>query len=119
VGHVDARFQDSKPRPKSRVKWHENDGRAPDTRERLAAVHKVEAELVSETAALTEEDRWIARNSAPGLPPPPAKSTQPSALLRQSYAWNSNSCFTYGGIFPSLHRDGRRIPGRISQADSN
>ncbi|KAF8122421.1 hypothetical protein K438DRAFT_2004379 [Mycena galopus ATCC 62051] len=34
----------SKPQAKSRIKWHENDGRAPDTRERLAAVEKLEAD---------------------------------------------------------------------------
>ncbi|KAJ6543452.1 hypothetical protein DFH09DRAFT_1088887 [Mycena vulgaris] len=41
-GHVDARFQGSKPKPKSRIKWHPNDGRAPDTRERLEAIEKIE-----------------------------------------------------------------------------
>ncbi|KAJ6523213.1 hypothetical protein B0H19DRAFT_1085835 [Mycena capillaripes] len=42
AGHVDARFQGIKAQPKSRITWHENDGRAPDTRERLAAIEKIE-----------------------------------------------------------------------------
>ncbi|KAJ7483763.1 hypothetical protein B0H11DRAFT_2231915 [Mycena galericulata] len=87
----------SKPQAKSRLKWHENDGRAPDTRERLAAVQKLEAEFAMRNAALTDEERWIAVNSAPAIPAstqsPPMTSTPPTALVRQSYVWDSNSCF--------------------------
>ncbi|KAJ7922631.1 hypothetical protein B0H13DRAFT_2317297 [Mycena leptocephala] len=60
TGHVDARFQGTKPQAKSRIKWHENDGRAPDTRERLAAVVKLEAEFAARNASLTDEERWLA-----------------------------------------------------------
>ncbi|KAJ6451165.1 hypothetical protein C8R45DRAFT_946379 [Mycena sanguinolenta] len=60
VGHVDARFQGTKPQVKSRIKWHENDGRAPDTRERLASVQKLEAQFAARNASLTDEERWLA-----------------------------------------------------------
>ncbi|KAJ7763992.1 hypothetical protein DFH07DRAFT_939194 [Mycena maculata] len=97
AGHVDARFQGSRPVPKSRIKWHENDGRAPDTRERLAAVQKLEAEFAVRNATLSDEERWIACNSAPALPraplPPPPTSAPPTTLMRRSYVWDSNSCF--------------------------
>lgn len=95
AGHVDARFQGSKPQTKSRITWHENDGRAPDTRDRLAAVEKLEAEFTKRNAKLTDEERWLACNSAPsGIPPsPPSESTPPTALALQSYKWEGNSCF--------------------------
>ncbi|KAJ7604282.1 hypothetical protein DFH06DRAFT_1310588 [Mycena polygramma] len=99
AGHVDARFQGTKPRPKSRINWHENDGRAPDTRERLAAVQQIEDEFNARNSALTDEERWRACNSAsvlPNAPPPPSppsNSSPPSALIRQSYVWENNSCF--------------------------
>ncbi|KAJ7137063.1 hypothetical protein C8R44DRAFT_948832 [Mycena epipterygia] len=95
AGHVDARFQGTKPQAKSRITWHENDGRAPDTRERLAAVEKLEAEFAKRNAKLTDEERWLACNSAPsGIPaPPPSESTTPTALALQSYIWEGNSCF--------------------------
>ncbi|KAF7334031.1 hypothetical protein MVEN_02308500 [Mycena venus] len=84
AGHVDARFQGLKPQAKSRIKWHENDGRAPDTRERLAAVQKLEAEFAAQNASLTDEERWLACNSAPAVPngpPPPPNSTPPTDLM--------------------------------------
>ncbi|KAJ7438874.1 hypothetical protein FB451DRAFT_1415998 [Mycena latifolia] len=95
AGHVDARFQGSKPQPKSRLHWHENDGRAPDTRERLAALETAEQELAARNSALTDEERWIACNAAPSHPPapPPPNLTASTALARQSYIWDANSCF--------------------------
>ncbi|KAJ7231573.1 hypothetical protein B0H12DRAFT_1239891 [Mycena haematopus] len=91
VGHVDARFQGTKPQQKSRLKWHENDGRAPDTRERLAAVLKLEAEFEARNKSLTDEERWIACNSAPALPtaPPALNSTPPTAYFRAFIAMGS------------------------------
>ncbi|KAJ6565207.1 hypothetical protein DFH09DRAFT_1081864 [Mycena vulgaris] len=96
AGHVDARFQGSKPKPKSRIKWQPNDGRAPDTRERLEAIEKIEGEFNTLNAALTDAERWDAVNSAP-LPAraqfASPKSSPPTLLSRQSYRWDDNSCF--------------------------
>ncbi|KAJ6474129.1 hypothetical protein C8R45DRAFT_935536 [Mycena sanguinolenta] len=81
---------------KSRIKWHENDGRAPDTHKRLAAVQKLEAEFAARNAALTDEERWFACNSAPVQSSAlvlPQKFTTPTDLRRQSYVWSANSCF--------------------------
>ncbi|KAF8142672.1 hypothetical protein K438DRAFT_1784474 [Mycena galopus ATCC 62051] len=78
-----------KPQPKSRIKWHENDGRAPDTRARLAVVEKLEAEFMARNASSTDEGRWLTCNSAPA----PPNSTPPTTLMLQSYVWNANSCF--------------------------
>ncbi|KAJ7241317.1 hypothetical protein B0H12DRAFT_1237044 [Mycena haematopus] len=54
-----------------------------------------EAEFEARNKSLTDEERWIACNSAPALPtaPPALNSTPPTALMRQSYVWNANSCF--------------------------
>ncbi|KAJ7885633.1 hypothetical protein B0H13DRAFT_1889491 [Mycena leptocephala] len=97
AGHVNARFQGTKLQPKSRLNWHENDGRAPDTRERLAALQKIEDEFTARNSTLTDAERWTACNSGPALlivpPPPPSNSTPPSLLFRQSYVWDANSCF--------------------------
>ncbi|KAJ7797135.1 hypothetical protein B0H13DRAFT_2392309 [Mycena leptocephala] len=82
---------------KSDLNWHENDGRAPDTRERLAALQKIEDEFTARNSTLTDAERWTACNSGPALlivpPPPPSNSTPPSLLFRQSYVWDANSCF--------------------------
>ncbi|KAF7354491.1 hypothetical protein MVEN_01138400 [Mycena venus] len=97
AGHVDARFQGTKPQPKSRINWHENDGRAPDTRERLAAIERIEGDFTALNLALTDAERFNACNSAPvfpSAPPAPApSSTPPTMLMRQSYIWDANSCF--------------------------
>ncbi|KAJ7754779.1 hypothetical protein B0H16DRAFT_1886485 [Mycena metata] len=96
AGHVDARFQGTKAQPKSRIKWHPNDGRAPDTRERLAAIQKIEGDFNALTSELNDGERWKACNSALAVdvpPPAPTNSTPPTQLMRQSYKWEANSCF--------------------------
>ncbi|KAJ7740792.1 hypothetical protein B0H16DRAFT_1728796 [Mycena metata] len=96
TGHVNARFQGTKAQPKSRIKWHPNDGRAPDTRERLAAIQKIEGDFNALTSELNDAERWKACNSALVMdvpPPAPSNSTPPTQLMRQSYEWEANSCF--------------------------
>ncbi|KAJ7240717.1 hypothetical protein C8J57DRAFT_1527386 [Mycena rebaudengoi] len=81
----------SKPQPESRIKWHPNDGRAPDTRERLEAIEKIEGEFNTLNAALTDAERWDAVNSAPSpahAPHTSPKSIPPTPLSRQSYRWD-------------------------------
>ncbi|KAJ6463160.1 hypothetical protein C8R47DRAFT_1225277 [Mycena vitilis] len=96
AGHVQPRFQGQKPNPRSRLTMYANDGRAPDTRERLAAVAQLEAELITQKAALTEAERFAAANSASNavsaaLSGIPQKSGDKRLL--QSYKWDANSCF--------------------------
>ncbi|KAJ7036408.1 hypothetical protein C8F04DRAFT_1181418 [Mycena alexandri] len=97
AGQVDAKCQGTKPRPKSRINWHENNGRAPDTRERLATIQKIEDEFNARNLTLNDAERWKACNSAPpfpnATPPPLINSTPPTPLMLQSYKWEANSCF--------------------------
>ncbi|KAJ6625287.1 hypothetical protein B0H10DRAFT_1942558 [Mycena sp. CBHHK59/15] len=94
AGDVQARFQGSKPQHMSRITWHENDGRAPDTRSRLAAVERLEADLASKKSALTEEECFVAVNSSQASKVPPTKSQISIEIqLLQSYKWDANSCF--------------------------
>ncbi|KAJ6468148.1 hypothetical protein C8R47DRAFT_990106 [Mycena vitilis] len=96
AGHVQPRFQGQKPNPRSRLTMYANDGRAPDTRERLAAVAHLEAKLITQKAALTEAERFAAANSASnavsaalsGIP-----QQSGDKRLLQSYKWDANSCF--------------------------
>jgi hypothetical protein len=78
----------------SRITWYNNDGRAPDTRKRLAAVAKLEADLMAQKSTLSEAERFTAANST-------QKSTVAGEItqqsldkrLLQSYNWDANSCF--------------------------
>ncbi|KAJ7823116.1 hypothetical protein B0H13DRAFT_2376254 [Mycena leptocephala] len=98
AGHVQPKFQGSKPQPMSRLTWYNNDGRAPDTRERLAAVAKLEADLMAQKSTLSEAERFMAANSAQKSMAVVAAAneiTQQSLdkPLLQSYNWEANSCF--------------------------
>ncbi|KAJ7160010.1 hypothetical protein C8R43DRAFT_1177615 [Mycena crocata] len=100
TGDVQPRFQGLKPQPMSRLTktWFENDGRAPDTRERLAVVAKLEADLVAQKSALTESERFAAANASAksvkaGVPGARAGEPSLDRCLVQSYKWDSNSCF--------------------------
>ncbi|KAJ7451365.1 hypothetical protein FB451DRAFT_1525745 [Mycena latifolia] len=100
AGHVQARFQGLRPQPASRITptWYENDGRAPDTRERLAAVAKLEADLAAQKSTLTETERFIAANTSSKSPAAsgtaaPGSHTSLDPRLLQSYKWDANSCF--------------------------
>ncbi|KAJ7203108.1 hypothetical protein GGX14DRAFT_570367 [Mycena pura] len=96
AGHVEARFQGSKPQSSSRLRSYENDGRAPDTRSRLAAVQLLEAQLATQKSQMTEDERFISANSqAPkkSTKPPSGALRLPGSNLLQSYSWDANSCF--------------------------
>ncbi|CAK5269038.1 unnamed protein product [Mycena citricolor] len=94
-GHVDPKFGGTKPQPKSHIQWHENDGRAPDTRARLDALNRLEAESTVRAADLTQDERFTACNMPEAIKKnadqPPLVS--PSSLVLQSYKWDSMSCF--------------------------
>ncbi|KAJ7732048.1 hypothetical protein DFH07DRAFT_781036 [Mycena maculata] len=97
AGHVHARFQGAKPQPMSRIShtWYENDGRAPDTRERLAAVEKLEADLIAQKSSLSQAERFVAANlmiNSTGEAGS-GKQQQPDTRLLQSYKWDANSCY--------------------------
>ncbi|KAJ7217359.1 hypothetical protein C8J57DRAFT_1255057 [Mycena rebaudengoi] len=94
--HVEARFQGSKPQPNSRLRIYENDGRAPDTRTRLAAVRLLEAELTAKKSQMSEDERFVAANSQEHQ----KSSKHPLQVIRplgsnllQSYSWDANSCY--------------------------
>ncbi|KAJ7116195.1 hypothetical protein C8R43DRAFT_902422 [Mycena crocata] len=95
-GHVQAKFQGQRPQSMSRVghTWYENDGRAPDTRARLEAVTKLEAELLAQKASLSESERFASANAK--KPAASASNTSNRTIdqrLLQSYKWDANSCF--------------------------
>ncbi|KAJ7466286.1 hypothetical protein FB451DRAFT_1041007 [Mycena latifolia] len=100
AGHVQARFQGLRPQLTSRITptWYENDGRAPDTRERLAAVAKLEADLAAQKSSLNETERFLAANTTSksvagsGAAAPSSEGSADRRLL-QSYKWDANSCF--------------------------
>ncbi|KAJ7202489.1 hypothetical protein C8J57DRAFT_1735720 [Mycena rebaudengoi] len=96
AGHVEARFQGSKPQPNSRLRIYENDGRAPDTRSRLAAVQLMEAELAAKKSQMSEDERFITANSQEhqkSSKRPSEAIRPPGSNLLQSYSWDANSCF--------------------------
>ncbi|KAJ6605739.1 hypothetical protein B0H10DRAFT_1957155 [Mycena sp. CBHHK59/15] len=73
-------------------------GRAPDTRERLAAVTKLEADLAAQKSNLTESERFVAVNATPTIAeasgqPLTSSKGSPDMRLLQSYKWDDNSCF--------------------------
>ncbi|KAJ7660274.1 hypothetical protein DFH06DRAFT_1401711 [Mycena polygramma] len=111
AGHVRPRFQGLKPNPMSRLTLYSNDGRAPDTRERLAAVAQLEADLITQKKALTEAERFAAANSASNSAPAAQVGTPQRSVnqqLLQSYKWDANSCFidasleAYFRVFASM-----------------
>ncbi|CAK5272544.1 unnamed protein product, partial [Mycena citricolor] len=97
AGHVDPKFAGARPERISHIDWHENDGRAPDTRARLEMVETLEAEAAAKYAKMTTEQRFEASNSSPASAVQKIQILQapqgPSELDLQSYEWDRNSCF--------------------------
>ncbi|KAJ7479450.1 hypothetical protein B0H11DRAFT_1725650, partial [Mycena galericulata] len=101
AGHVHAKFQGARPQPRSRIgnTWYENDGRAPDTRERLAAVEKLEADLAAQKSSLSAAERFMAANSTPRTTDTTGSRGSGNSAhsvdkrILQSYKWDDNSCF--------------------------
>lgn len=81
--------------PKSKIDWHPNDGRAPDTRALLTLAERLKKQAGEKQASQTFDEWFVNCNTAY---PSKVGSTEkhcpkPSTLMLMSYKWKENSCF--------------------------
>ena len=92
--YVTAQFQGVKPHPKSKIQWHANDGRAPDTHAFIALAEQHESASQKRNVNRDIDERFAACNTTSTHTQ--VKSLTPSNPLKITlflYSWDWNSCF--------------------------